>query len=171
MPDLIEPGERTGKSPANGSIDALVGFLQRLREQIAGEGRTLASSLRGKGYELARQWQRLCQEVAAGQTEVVHAQRESFLANMLARLDLLTHVDQLARVDGRELEEAEDLSDEISSLEQLHTRLASRWQDTESLEYLAAETLTPSAEKLAALAGKHGFPQAWYDQDDDPFKE
>jgi hypothetical protein len=118
-----------------------------------------------------REWRHLCQEVALGRTDIVHARRESVLAGLQSRLDLLRHVDQLARVDGRELDEAEDLSDEILSLQQLHTRLANRWQDPESLEYLAAETLTPSAEKLAALAAKHGFPQAWYDQDDDPFEE
>jgi hypothetical protein len=120
---------------------------------------------------LWQQWQRLCQEVAAGRTESVHAQRDAFLAGLRSQLDLVRLVDELARVDGTEPANAEDLTDEIANLERLHTRLASRWQDPESLEYLAAETLTPSAEQLDALARKHGFPQAWFDQDDDPFQE
>jgi hypothetical protein len=171
MPDLIEPGAQTGQLPGNGSVDAVVGLLQRLRQHIAGEGRKLARSLRGTGSELGREWQRLCQEVAAGRTEAVHAQRGPFLARVKSSLDLLRQVDELARMDRQPLEEREDLSEEITRLERLHARLASRWQDSESLEYLAAEALTPSAEKLDALASKHGFPRAWYDQEDDPFQE
>src|SRR5262249_38790785 len=121
--------------------------------------------------ELCQEWLGLCREVAAGRTEAVHALRDSFLGRAQSRLDVLRQVDELARVDGRELQEAEELSEEIASLGKLHARLSSRWQDGESLESRAAEALTPSAEALDAIAARHGVPQAWYDQDDDPFQE
>src|SRR4051794_7378252 len=119
MPDLIEAGARTGDLPGNGSIDAMVGLLQRLRQHIAREGRLLAGQLRGTACDLCHEWQRLCREVAAGRTEVIHAQKESFLAGVHSRLELLRHVEELARVDGRKLEEAHDLSEEIARLERL----------------------------------------------------
>jgi hypothetical protein len=171
MPELIEQAARIGPLPGNGSIDAVIGFLQRLRQHVAGEGRMLARSLHRMEDETSREWKRLCREVAAGRAEDVHAQRDAFLARVQSHLDMLKHVDELARVDGKKLEEAENLSDQIANLEQLCTTLASRWRDTESLEYLVAEALTPAAEKLDAIAANHGFPQAWYDQDDDPFQE
>jgi hypothetical protein len=164
MPDLIESTSSVG-------IDAMVGFLQRQRSHIADEGRKLARGLHGANDDPRQQWRRLCQEVQAGRAEAVHTRRESFLTLVRARLKVLRHVDELARLDGREPQGAEDLADEIADLEKLHSRLSSRWRDTESLQYLAAETLTPSPDKLDAIARKNGFPQAWYDQDDDPFQE
>lgn len=149
----------------------MVGLLQRLRQQIAREGRLLARSLQGVLLELQEEWLQLCREVAAGRTEGVHAQRGSFLARLQSRLEQLRHIDELARLDGGALEASEDLSRQLSSLEKLYDKLTRRWQDTEGLEYLAAEALTPSAEKLDAIAARHGFPQGWYDQDDDPFQE
>jgi hypothetical protein len=113
----------------------------------------------------------MCQDVAAGRAAAVQAGRTSFLAHVQARLSVLRHVDDLARLDGREPQGDENLADEIAELEKLHSRLSMRWVDAESLQYLAAETLTPSADKLDAIARKHGFPQSWYDQDDDPFQE
>jgi hypothetical protein len=164
MPDLIE-------STSSVSLDAMVGFLQRQRRYIADEGRRLARDLHETTDHPRQQWRRLCQEVASGKAEAVHRGRESFLAVVQARLKVLRHVDELARLDGREPQGAEDLADEIADLEKLHSRLSSRWRDAESLQYLAAETLTPSADELDAIAGKRGLPQAWYDQEDDPFQE
>ena len=40
-----------------------------------------------------------------------------------------------------------------------------------SAQQSAADSFSQVVEKLDAIAAKHGFPHAWYNQDDDPFQE
>jgi len=118
-------------------------------------------------------WRLLCREVLDGRIADVQPVRDHFRRVFEDRLRLLGEARDLARfaerVAQRELPQAAQLEDEMEALESKLKKLSSRWQTAEDLEDLAAESIAPSAEKLEAVRHKHGYPQAWYDDDSKPF--
>lgn len=98
------------------------------------------------------EWQGLIDEALAGRASEAQGRREAFLRSLEAGVNLLTP----------------EAVDEAASLGELLRKLRARWQTPEDLEDLAAESLTPSEEKMAAVEKKCGFPQAWYDDDGTP---
>ena len=61
-----------------------------------------------------------------------------------------------------------DMRHAFAKIERLHARLIARWHTAEDLEDIAAEELAPTAAQLDAVAARHGFPQAWHDEDGKP---
>src|SRR5262249_43440695 len=118
-------------------------------------------------------WQSLVDEALAGRAIQAHAERDRFLQAveqwhrlLVHARDRAAHATEGARCD---LPEASHPESEAAVLEKALKKLQSRWHTAEDLEYLAAESLTPSREKLEAVERKCGFPQAWYDDDSVPF--
>ena len=70
---------------------------------------------------------------------------------------------------SHEISGMDEMRHAFAKIERLHARLLERWHTPEDLEDIAAEELAPSAEQLDAVAARHGFPQAWYDEDSKPF--
>jgi hypothetical protein len=115
----------------------------------------------------------LYREVLAGKATEVQPVRERFLNAYADRARLLREAHDLVRhaerVAQSELPEAAQLEREAEALERKLKKLASRWVTAEDLEDLAAESIAPSAKQLEAVRQKHGYPQAWYDDDSKPF--
>jgi hypothetical protein len=127
----------------------------------------------GAARQLQEGWELCRREVLAGHAEAVQQLRDRFLGAFEERLahlrEALDLVQFACRVAARELPEAGDLQAEIEALVPLLERVASRWRTREELEDLVAEDFPLPAARLKAIAEQHPPPQAWYDEDFQPF--
>lgn len=117
-------------------------------------------------------WRTICGEALAGKAEQMHSLRDHFLGAYEYHLTVLTEVSDLVRFASaqarRDLLELTRLEEARRLLEGKVRRLAERWQTAEDLEDLAAESLA-SPKSIEAVRQKHGYPQAWYDDNSTPF--
>jgi hypothetical protein len=163
-------------SPEGASLAPLEAWRRSLDtsgQEYAREVETGVRSILGASHRFQEAWEACRAQVVAGQAAAVQAFRDRFIRSFEQRLAHLREALQLvqfaARVAGRELQEAEQLQAEISALAPALDRLASRWRTQEDLEELAAEDFPLPAAELKAIAAKHPPPQAWYDEDFQPF--
>lgn len=65
--------------------------------------------------------------------------------------------------------EPERVQMSLDEVQSLYDDLTSRWVTLDDLYLIVAERLAPTPERAAALAAASPPPQAWYDEDADPF--
>jgi hypothetical protein len=155
------------------SLDAWGQTLDRAAQAYAGEVQLAVSGILGAVTQFEEGWRQICRGVLDGRTAEMQSARDRFLRAFEERLRLLGEARELVRfaerVAQRHLPEAAQTESEAKALETRLNRLSARWQSPEDLEDLAAESIAPSAEKLEAVRRRHGYPQAWYDDDSQPF--
>jgi len=155
------------------SLDAWRKTLNSTAEAYAVEVQRAVAGVLGALAQFEEGWRLICQEVLDGRTGQAHSERDHFLRTFQEWHLLLAEARDLARfaerVTQRSLPEAAQAESEAAALEARLKKLSARWQTAEDLEDIVAEGLAPSAEKLEAVRRKHGYPQAWYDDDSKPF--
>ena len=152
-------------------LDALEESLDHAQQTFDREVRKAAVCLGGSANEAYEFWRLVCRAVVAGSVDLVHQKRARFLELLRGRAEVLKRVCQAAQRARKTIPEVDELLSEVVTIDRLYDRLNRRWQDADSLEYLVAEEIGPSSEELKAMAARNPPPQAWYDQDDDPFQE
>ena len=114
-------------------------------------------------------WTQTCCDAArSGHLKELHVLRESYLGAMQACTQVLrgllfSAADPRNYYAGRaRLQQAYD------EIHPFFLELSTRWVTLDDLYMIAAEELAPTAERSHQLAA-HAPPQAWYDEDADPF--
>lgn len=148
------------KLPADGParLAALDGWgraLDTTAQAYATEVQQAVRDVLGALKHLHGWWARICDEALAGKAAESHARREHVLRAFEGWRDLLAEardrVKHAGAVVRRDLPEATRLEGEIAALEKTSKKITTRWQTAEDLEYIAAERLAPSAEKIKAV--------------------
>lgn len=121
--------------------------------------------------DVLRAWRQECEKVMRGDEprpdpSETKKQMGSLLEASRRGLDIFPKASALL---PHEISGMDDMRHAFAKIERLHARLVARWHTDEDLEDIAAEELAPTAEQLDAVAARHGFPQAWYDEDSRPF--
>ena len=114
-------------------------------------------------------WDGYCELALAGRASEIHESRDRYITLGVDLRNSILEAIEVARREGCEGPELEQLEIEAASLGQKLNRLTARWHTPEDLEDLAAEALAPSREQLAAIRDKLPYPQRLYDEDDRPF--
>ena len=139
--------------------------LDALREELAGEVGSLQTLL----FEVDTRWAAICQEVIAGRTEQVQANRELSKANIEESLRTIRGWLPIAQaVIAPSNVEVAELRAMTQEAERFWLRIFDRWQSPEDLEDLVANATAPTREQLDALTRKYGFPHVWHAADDSP---
>ena len=167
MPAMLHP---QGLIP---TLDAWSKLLDRAADDYARTVEESVGKVLDSPPDFDKGWRLICAEVLAGKASEMQAARDHYLRLFHKHLANLGEwckvVDSAGQRAGRELAVAARLKTEVEVLDRKLKRLEARWQTTEDLEDLAAESIPLSEAQLEAVQRKYGFPQTWYDQDSKPF--
>jgi hypothetical protein len=159
--------------PRLAPLEAWRRSLDSAGQAYAREVQETAGASLGAATRFDESWQAICREVLSGKAQEVHLVRDHFLGAFQYHLSVLSEVSDLVRFATsqarRDLPELDRLEEESQLLERKVKNLADRWRTAEDLEDLAAENLAPSPKTIEAVRQKHGYPQAWYDDNSAPF--
>jgi hypothetical protein len=122
------------------------------------------------GESLVRAWDKVCADtLASGDAEPLHTTRDTYRAGLSAALATLDGYQSIA--DGSDdSDAAERIGRSREQLLRHYDSLFPRWQTLDDLEGILLERITPTREELKELAKRYPPPQAWYDDDVNPFE-
>ncbi|QEL13949.1 hypothetical protein [Limnoglobus roseus] len=115
-------------------------------------------------------WAATCKAAAvADRVEELHAVREQYLRVLQAYTHFLKALLVLEPDAHDDFPERSRLQSCLDELAALHAKLSARWVTLDDLYAITAEYLSPTAAEAVQLAAHSPPPQAWYDEDADPF--
>ncbi|GEM_PF-2280528 len=126
------------------------------------------------GRELLQSWKRVSKNILEnGNAEGLHEVRDEYERILLAHLKILegylSLLSSFKEFNGNHhhIRDVERTRIELSAH---YDKLFPRWKTLEDLEEILLAPFMLSNEVLKALAAKSTFPQAWYDDDSNPFE-
>jgi len=163
---VLAPDETSGLDAALGGVEGLSRLLVEQTRRVVPLILSLARAHRPR-------WMECVAEVAAGHTDRVQVERDTLAQALQAHREALRRTLRLAAIAeslaGEAVAGATELPACIADLERLQTEVFDRWRTVEDLEDLAAAAFPLPAARLRELASQHPAPQAWYDQQGEPF--
>lgn len=167
---LFDPKrKRDFETPAEDALDT----FRDLNAYFLTQTRRLISTTLAVTERYQEVWRKCMDLACQDKLDEAHTYRDALADGLPLRLRLLREAIRAAGIvatwDDAPLPGSEALAPALQALERFQTRILARWNDADSLGYLVAEELMPSAQQLDAIAAKNGFPQAWYDEDSKPF--
>lgn len=122
------------------------------------------------GRHIRERWDDVCSSVAReGNPTELHALRDKYEAVVELHLRILKDILSLEEMSDDRAYFIEDLRRMIDDLQTFRDELFNRWKSEEDLYSILVERYPLSADRLTALAKKHGAPESWRTGDDDPF--
>ncbi len=117
-------------------------------------------------WHLTDGWEHVCrQAIQNGSAEELHAVRDDYQTVLLGHLKILDGYLLLVSRFGLEREDTERLAQRRDQLQKHYDSLFPRWQTIDDLEAILLERVSPSNDRLKALAANSPLPQAWFDED------
>jgi hypothetical protein len=163
---VLAPDEISG-------LDAVLGGVEGLSRLLVEQTRRVVPLMLSLARSHRPRWMECVAEVAAGHTDRVQAERDALAQALQSHLEALRRTTRLASIAeslaGETVVGANELPTCIVELERLRAEVFDRWQTVEDLEDLAAASFPLPAARLRDLASQHPAPQAWYDQQGEPF--
>jgi hypothetical protein len=115
-------------------------------------------------------WVETCKVAAkADRVEELHAVRDRYLQVLQAYTFLLKGMLLLISDVPDDFPERERPQRAFDEVQSLYAELSARWVTLDDLYAIVAEYLSPTADRAKQLAANAPPPQAWYDEDADPF--
>ncbi len=157
--------------PTIRAMDTSKGLVQRAERDLHQSMADHATQLTELLNDVLRAWRQECENFMRGdKPRPDPAETKNLLGSLLEAsrrgFDVFPKASALL---SHEITGMDDLRHALAKIERLHARLLARWHTLEDLEDIAAEELAPTAEQVDAVMARHGFPQAWYDEDSKPF--